>query len=146
MSRRSSFRVGSTLGARTHGQLASLVSDLLPMDPAATERPRWAARLRSLLPQARSEPIAPVLLPAYGEPTVIVGRNPDCTVSLSDRSVSRRHLSLAASEDGWIARDLGSLNGTWLEDRRLGRARVLPGDELQLGEAALVLVSAVGLP
>jgi pSer/pThr/pTyr-binding forkhead associated (FHA) protein len=38
-----------------------------------------------------------------------------------------------------VAVDLGSSNGTWLMGRRVGRARVTPGDELVLGDCPVVL-------
>lgn len=55
--------------------------------------------------------------------------------------MSRRHLELRPAGDGrWLALDAGSLNGTWLLDRRVGRVMVRPGDELWLGSCAVRLV------
>jgi serine/threonine-protein kinase len=55
----------------------------------------------------------------------IAGRSPDCQIRLPDdpghRSVSRRHFVLEVQEPHLQLRDLGSLNGTYLNDRPLGR-------------------------
>jgi pSer/pThr/pTyr-binding forkhead associated (FHA) protein len=59
---------------------------------------------------------------------------------VDEPTVSRHHLELRALEGAWLAVDLGSTNGTWLLGRRLARMRVVPGDELQLGDCRVVLV------
>ena len=57
----------------------------------------------------------------------------------SDRDRERAVALLRALDGAWLAVDLGSSNGTWLMGRRVGRARVSPGDELVLGDCAVVL-------
>jgi hypothetical protein len=79
-----------------------------------------------------------VTLPADGP--VLVGRSHRCDVVLEDPTVSRRHLELRPAGDGrWLALDVGSLNGTWLLDRRVGRVMVHAGDELWLGSCPVRL-------
>jgi hypothetical protein len=119
------YRLGLALGARTVVQLRSLVSDL-----ARVRRPLWRR-------VARREPLAAVALPASG--TIVVGRSSGCDVVVGEPTVSRRHVELRAIDGGWIAVDLASTNGTWLLGRRVGRARVVAGDELTLGDCAVVL-------
>lgn len=58
---------------------------------------------------------------------------------LDDDTVSRRHAELRVRDGRWMVRDLGSINGTWLNGRRVGDAEVRPGDELRLGDAVLRL-------
>ena len=87
-------------------------------------------------------PAAHVALPAAG--TIVVGRSRGCDVVMSEPTVSRRHLELRAIDGAWLAVDLGSSNGTWLLGRRVSRARVMPGDELVLGDCAVVLEPAAG--
>ena len=60
--------------------------------------------------------------------------------ALRARSLAELHVLVGA----WLAVDLGSSNGTWLMGRRVGRARVIPGDELFLGDTPVVLGSADG--
>jgi pSer/pThr/pTyr-binding forkhead associated (FHA) protein len=72
---------------------------------------------------------------------VVVGRSPRCDVVLDEPTVSRRHLELRPAGDGrWLALDVGSLNGTWMLERRVGRVMVRPGDELWLGSCPVRLV------
>jgi hypothetical protein len=67
-----------------------------------------------------------------------VGRSPDCDVALpDDPQVSRRHLLITAQDGEFAVTDLGSNNGTWLDDRRLPPHQpVKLGDlhHLRLGE------------
>jgi HD-GYP domain-containing protein (c-di-GMP phosphodiesterase class II) len=68
-----------------------------------------------------------------------IGRLPDLDVILDDASVSRRHAELALGDDGWVVRDLGSSNGTFLNGARVGWTdqRVRPGDALKVGNLSL---------
>jgi FHA domain/Domain of unknown function (DUF1707) len=126
-------RVERTFAARSVGELRRLVSDVSP------ER----SRLRRALPRLGREPrfaaeAVAVELPA--DRPMLLGRSPRCDVVLTDPTVSRRHLELRPAGDGqWIAVDVGSLNGTWLANRRVARAVVVPGDELWLGSCPMRL-------
>ena len=126
-------RLGRALRARSAGELRALVADV------ARNRWRWlrwpAART------ADAAPTAHVSLPAEG--TIVVGRSRGCDVVMAAPTVSRHHLELRAVDGAWLAVDLGSSNGTWLLGRRVGRARVTPGDELVLGDCAVVLDPAL---
>jgi len=68
-----------------------------------------------------------------------VGRSADCDVVLSDDTVSRRHVEIAVRGGICALRDLGSCNGTYLNGRRVARARLRRGDVLWLGETELRL-------
>jgi hypothetical protein len=127
-------RLGLALGARTAGQLRALVADI-----ARVRRPwlRWRAR-------GRRAPVAAIALPPAG--TVVVGRSRGCDVVVGEPTVSRRHLELRAVDGAWVAVDLGSTNGTWLMGRRVGRARVVAGDELTLGDCVVLLEDDGGSP
>ena len=118
-------RLGLALAARTSAQLRALVADIVRI-----RRP-W---LRAI---ARRRPLAAVALPAEG--AVVVRRSRRCDVVVAEPTVSRRHVELRALDGSWLAVDLGSTNGTWLLGRRIGRARVVAGDELVLGDCPVVL-------
>jgi Domain of unknown function (DUF1707)/FHA domain len=124
-------RVEQTFAARTVSELRGVVADV-----AGDE-----SRLRRALPRLRRPPAAlavPVPLPAAGP--IIVGRSHRCDVVIEDPTVSRRHLDLRPAGDGqWLAVDVGSLNGTWRHNRRVGRTLVVPGDELWLGSCPIRL-------
>jgi hypothetical protein len=76
-----------------------------------------------------------------GERTTI-GRSPDCDVFLDDVTVSRRHAILSEQDGSFTIEDLGSLNGTFLNRRRIeAPARLEDGDELQIGKYRLIFLS-----
>jgi len=122
-------RLGRVLRARSLTELRVLVGDL------TRQRRMWPRRRA-----ARTPPAAFLPLPAAGK--IVVGRSRGCDVVMPQPTISRHHLELRALDGAWLAVDLGSSNGTWLMGRRVGRARVVPGDELFLGDCAVVLESA----
>jgi hypothetical protein len=75
-----------------------------------------------------------------GERTLI-GRSPDCDVFLDDVTVSRKHAVLIQREDGFFIEDQGSLNGTFLNRRRIESGQLRDGDELQIGKYRLIFLS-----
>ena len=75
-----------------------------------------------------------------GERTAI-GRSPDCDIFLDDVTVSRRHAVLIQRGDAYFIEDQGSLNGTFLNRRRIESAPLEDGDELQIGKYRLVFLS-----
>jgi hypothetical protein len=66
-------------------------------------------------------------------PTVI-GRSPDCGIFLDDVTVSRRHATFTHEGDRWKLDDGGSLNGTFVNRRRVDSAVLSDGDEIQIGK------------
>ena len=71
-----------------------------------------------------------------GEQTQI-GRSPDAEVFLDDVTVSRNHALLVRRRDGLYVDDLGSLNGTYVNRRRIESHKLANGDELQVGKYKL---------
>ena len=63
---------------------------------------------------------------------ILVGRHPHCDVRLPSIRVSRRHCCLIAVDDEVAVRDLGSSNGTRINDRRVEAGRLQPGDTLSI--------------
>ncbi len=72
------------------------------------------------------------------EQQAVVGRDADCDVSLESRSVSRRHALLEKTVDGWMLRDLGSANGTFVSGGRITEAPLPAGADLRFGEVEAV--------
>ena len=72
---------------------------------------------------------------------VLIGRDPECSVFLGDRTVSRHHAEITVGGEGAVLRDLGSLNGTYLNRRRIeGDEALRHGDEIQVGKFRLGFV------
>ena len=72
---------------------------------------------------------------------IAVGRSPDCEIFLDDVTVSRRHATLVKSGDRYAIEDAGSLNGTFVNRRRVERHELEDGDELQIGKYRLTFLS-----
>ena len=66
-----------------------------------------------------------------------IGRSPDANVFLDDVTVSRNHALLVRRRDGLYIDDLGSLNGTYVNRRRIESHQLQHGDELQVGKYKL---------
>jgi sigma-B regulation protein RsbU (phosphoserine phosphatase) len=80
---------------------------------------------------------------ALGGDRVVLGRAHDCDLILPDVLLSRRHAEIVRAADGWIVRDLGSLNGTWLNGLRVEREALLhDGDQIGVSDWVLVFRSA----
>ncbi|WP_416674758.1 FHA domain-containing protein [Egbenema bharatensis] len=68
--------------------------------------------------------------------TWLVGRSEGCTIQLQHRTISRRHAVIGRYSFGFYIADLGSLNGTWVNQHRLEPARRIvleDGDLIQFG-------------
>ena len=66
-----------------------------------------------------------------------IGRTPDAAVFLDDVTVSRNHALLVHRDDGYYIDDLGSLNGTYVNRRRIESQKLADGDEIQIGKYKL---------
>lgn len=70
-----------------------------------------------------------------------IGRSPDCDVFLDDVTVSRRHAVCIREGERFVIEDQGSLNGTFLNRRRIESAELSDDDELQIGKYRLVFLA-----
>ncbi len=68
------------------------------------------------------------------EERTTIGRSPECGIFLDDVTVSRRHAVLEQRGERWVIEDQGSLNGTFVNRRRVESAELEDGDELQIGK------------
>jgi pSer/pThr/pTyr-binding forkhead associated (FHA) protein len=69
-----------------------------------------------------------------------IGRSPECEIFLDDVTVSRRHALVVRGDDGCTIEDLGSLNGTYVNRRRVEKAQLEDGDEVQIGKYRLTFL------
>jgi pSer/pThr/pTyr-binding forkhead associated (FHA) protein len=67
-----------------------------------------------------------------------VGRHPESDIFLDDVTVSRRHAEFHRAGEGFAVRDVGSLNGTYLNRERIEESPLTGSDEVQIGKFRLV--------
>ena len=65
------------------------------------------------------------------------GRHPNADIFLDDVTVSRRHAEFTRRGTAFEVRDLGSLNGTYVNRRRIESHKLEDGDEIQVGKYKL---------
>jgi len=70
----------------------------------------------------------------------LAGRHPDSDIFLDDVTVSRRHAEFYRQGDRFVVRDVGSLNGTYVNRERIEQAELHEGDEVQVGKFRLVFL------
>ena len=70
--------------------------------------------------------------------TTSAGRHPDSDIFLDDVTVSRKHAVFVQENDGYAVRDVGSLNGTYVNRDRIDEVVLHGGDEVQIGKFRLV--------
>jgi hypothetical protein len=100
-----------------------------PIAPARGKR--IASRL--VLSEGNGPPSANLVTPE-----TLIGRDASCHVTIPDASVSHRHARVYHSDGEWYVEDLGSTNGTFVNDRPLTRPVVLrPGDTVTIGRSIL---------
>jgi len=71
---------------------------------------------------------------------VVIGRAEDCDVRVFDEAASRRHASVRRDGDAFVAVDLGSLNGLFVNGKRVERHELKTGDEITVRNLTLVFV------
>ena len=67
-----------------------------------------------------------------------IGRHPESAICLDDVTVSRRHAEVVLENGRYVVRDLGSLNGTYVNQMRIDELALEQGDELQIGKYRMV--------
>jgi hypothetical protein len=70
-----------------------------------------------------------------------IGRHPDSDIFLDDITVSRRHAEILRKDNGFGLKDVGSLNGTYVNRERVEDAQLRSGDEIQIGKFKLVFLT-----
>jgi len=73
---------------------------------------------------------------------ISVGRDPDNTIGIPDSAISRRHCIFRRDGSGWRVTDLGSSNGTFVNDVQVQSHVLSDGDRVAVGESVLLFVPA----
>ena len=128
------FRVvrADLFGGRT-GRVASVP----PRAAAAPSRKRGQRGPRTLVVTAGPLTGTKITL---GDQPILIGRADDSTLVLTDDFASSRHARLTNRGGQWYVEDLGSTNGTYLDQQRVqGPLLVGPGQPIRIGQTALEL-------
>jgi pSer/pThr/pTyr-binding forkhead associated (FHA) protein len=113
----------------------------LSLDPAAVAEglPRPDITGPALVVRAGGGREGEVFSATGGRTTI--GRSPDCDIFLDDVTVSRVHAEVIRLDDTFTIRDLGSLNGTFVNRRRIDQQRLEEDDEVQIGKYRMTFLA-----
>jgi len=139
-------RCGAGLTPLGGGASDSTTTFALPLDGPAEETHE------TVVTTADSLPVGSALLVVKRGPNAgsrflldadvtTVGRHPDSDIFLDDVTVSRRHADVVREGSGFVVRDQGSLNGTYVNRARVDQATLAGGDEVQIGKYRLVFLA-----
>ncbi len=70
-----------------------------------------------------------------------IGRSAECDIAIPVEEISRRHALVKPNAYGLQVEDLGSSNGTYINNKRVQNGQLNPGDELRLDQVRLILVA-----
>jgi FHA domain/zinc-ribbon domain len=124
------------------GETTSVISPIVGAEPDYAEEPSYDYSIAESLP-----PGTALLIVERGpnagsrflldDDFTSTGRHPDSDIFLDDVTVSRRHAEFYRSGDRFTVRDVGSLNGTYVNRERIEEAELFGGDEVQIGKFRL---------
>jgi pSer/pThr/pTyr-binding forkhead associated (FHA) protein len=77
---------------------------------------------------------------------MVLGRSPECDISVRDILLSRRHCALEQVGSYWVIVDLNSKNGTWLKGHRIAKHVLAEGEVLRMGKIQLCFRSGAFIP
>lgn len=80
--------------------------------------------------------LEPGVTQSFGEARLTIGRREDNQIVLEADNISRHHAAIGRRDDQYVVRDLGSANGTWLNEQRIeaaSEASLKDGDRLRIG-------------
>lgn len=133
--------------------IGEVVAKVVPVDPARSaptpdvvldpDDDLAATRVRAALPKFVLRGVAGAVLgkvfPVTGP--VVIGRAPECDITVHVDEISRRHALVKPVGDGLSVEDLESSNGTYINATRVQQGFLSPGDELRLDAVRFVLVA-----
>jgi hypothetical protein len=135
-------RMDAAMRAQGVEELAGLVRDLPPasQEPEVAGRldrwTQWWSQRAARLQWAWRRPRLENLTLPRGDRVFVIGRAPECDLTLLNMTVSWRHAELRHSADGWVLSDLGSRNGTHVNGWQAGAGfTVQAGDHVRFGTA-----------
>lgn len=136
-------KVTATEVGKTFAGASPLPASVMAAAQAMGEGDIGATRVRAAAPKfvlrGVSGAIFGKVYPVTG-PTSI-GRSAECDIAIAVEEISRRHASVKPTPEGLAVEDLGSSNGTYINNKRVQAGQLLPGDELRLDQVRFMLVA-----
>lgn len=68
-----------------------------------------------------------------------LGRKDDCNIRIPLAVVSRHHAEIIVDDRGAVLKDLGAANGTYLNNHRVEKEEIEPGDQIMIGPVVFIL-------
>jgi hypothetical protein len=75
----------------------------------------------------------------FSHPHMLIGRTPENDLMLNDPNVSTKHCELASEAGFLVVRDVGSANGTYVNERRISEARLKDADVVRVGKTTITV-------
>jgi pSer/pThr/pTyr-binding forkhead associated (FHA) protein len=130
----------SVVDASPQSALNALLSSLVDADKSAVEAVLNGAPDKAMVVVHRGANRGSRYL--ISEERTSIGRSPESEIFLDDVTVSRSHAVIERNGSAFSLNDLGSLNGTYINNQSLKTAPLTCGDEIQIGKFHLIFVSA----
>jgi NHLM bacteriocin system ABC transporter ATP-binding protein len=138
------FRVGSTIFTCIAGAVQEVEDDVsadaktmfMPA-PVLSPPPQPAANTYVLRVVDGGEAVAKGREFPF-ETSATIGRSAECTISVSEKDVSRKHARVEVTPEGLLLTDLGSSCGTWVGNQEIQKTILRPGDRFRLGSTILI--------
>jgi len=115
----------------------------VPVAPAADDEEDGRTRVRMALPRYVLRGVSGTTFgktyPLYGN--MVIGRAAECDLSVPGEEISRRHAQIRILPDGVEVEDLGSANGTFINNKRISKAVAVNGDEIRLDTVRFMVVA-----
>jgi pSer/pThr/pTyr-binding forkhead associated (FHA) protein len=106
---------------------------------AAASQPRAAASSGAGRLVVSAGPLRGTTVPLTTS-SILIGRAPSCTLVLDDDYSSSRHARIFPQNGSWFVEDLGSTNGTYVDDQRISQVTPLgPGTRVRIGQSVVEL-------
>jgi pSer/pThr/pTyr-binding forkhead associated (FHA) protein len=130
----------SVVDASPQSALNALLSSLADADKSAIEAVLNGAPDKAMVVVHRGANKGSRYL--ISEERTSIGRSPESEIFLDDVTVSRSHAVIERNGSGFALNDLGSLNGTYINNQSLKTSPLTSGDEIQIGKFHLIFISA----
>jgi len=139
---------GMARAALSHGSMDNVSVVLLKATDRPVDSPRTVQYDVAALATATQQPVVLGWLTFLEgarrgevlalEASTVIGAQPDCRIVLTEDYASGRHAELLRAEHGFVLRDMGSTNGTFVNNVRTERANLIDGDTIRIGRTAMV--------